>query len=59
MTDLTKAGKDAAAAVPLISFTMSINDVFLVATFIAVAAIPFTILIRKKAKRAVPAAAAA
>ena len=59
ITDLTKAGKDAAAAVPLISFTMSVNDVFLAATFIAVAAIPFTILIRKQAKRAVPAAAAA
>ncbi|MFC5649191.1 DHA2 family efflux MFS transporter permease subunit [Paenibacillus solisilvae] len=59
MTELTKEGKDAETAIPMLSFTMSVNDVFLVATFIAVAAIPFTILIRKKAKIAVAAAAAA
>ncbi|BBH19072.1 MFS transporter [Paenibacillus baekrokdamisoli] len=57
--DLTVAGKDTKETIPFLSFTMSVNDVFMVATFIAVAAIPFTILIRKKVKRAVPASVAA
>ena len=47
------------AVIQLLSFTMSVNDVFLIATFIAVAAIPFTLLIRKKRDTAKTEAVAA
>ncbi|MFC4808932.1 DHA2 family efflux MFS transporter permease subunit [Paenibacillus sp. GCM10023250] len=47
-TELTQSGGGTAQTIPLLSFTMSVNDVFLIATFIAVAAIPFTLMIRKK-----------
>lgn len=57
--DLTEAGKDTAATIPFLSFTMSVNDVFMVATIIAVASIPFIIFIRKNAKRAVSVEGAA
>ncbi|SFJ11992.1 drug resistance transporter, EmrB/QacA subfamily [Paenibacillus sp. UNC496MF] len=46
--ELTQSGEGNAQSIPLLSFTMSVNDVFLIATFIAVAAIPFTLMIRKK-----------
>ncbi|MBM7563859.1 DHA2 family efflux MFS transporter permease subunit [Paenibacillus sacheonensis] len=49
-TDLTQGGQETAQLIPLLSFTMSVNDVFLIATFIAVAAIPFTLLIRRRLK---------
>lgn len=52
---LTQGGTENPKLIPLLSFTMSVNDVFLIATIIAVAAIPFTLLIRKKLEEA-PAA---
>lgn len=58
-TDLTAGGQENANLIPLLSFTMSVNDVFLIATFIAVAAIPFTLLIRRKLKVAQTDAVAA
>ncbi|QHT62144.1 DHA2 family efflux MFS transporter permease subunit [Paenibacillus lycopersici] len=58
-TDLTQSGKESAKLIPLLSFTMSVNDVFLIATFIAVASIPFTLLIRKKVKAVQTGAVAA
>lgn len=51
-TDLTQSGQESAKTIPLLAFTMSVNDVFMVATFIAVAAIPFTLLISRKLKAA-------
>ena len=57
--DLAQAGEIRAAVIQLLSFTMSVNDVFLIATFIAVAAIPFTLLIRKKRDTAKTEAVAA
>ncbi|WP_219838045.1 DHA2 family efflux MFS transporter permease subunit [Paenibacillus sp. R14(2021)] len=59
IAELTKSGADNPKLIPLSSFTMSVNDVFLVATYIAVAAIPFTLLIRRKGKAAKAAAVAA
>ncbi|SDW96774.1 DHA2 family efflux MFS transporter permease subunit [Paenibacillus sp. CF384] len=59
VTELTTAGTESANLIPLFGFTMSVNDVFMVATYIAVAALPFTFLIRKQARRTQPAAVAA
>lgn len=58
-TDLAKAGTNDLPTIKLMSFTMSVNDVFLLATFIAVVAIPFTLLIRNKQKVVKTEAAAA
>ncbi|NBD25841.1 DHA2 family efflux MFS transporter permease subunit [Paenibacillus glycinis] len=57
--DLAQAGGNTPAVIQMLSFTMSVNDVFLIATFIAAAAIPFTLLIRKKRNTAKTEAAAA
>ncbi|QHW34090.1 DHA2 family efflux MFS transporter permease subunit [Paenibacillus rhizovicinus] len=58
-TDLTQSGQENVKLIPLLSFTMSVNDVFVIATCIAVAAIPFTLLIRKKMKAVESGAVAA
>ncbi|CAM3093675.1 DHA2 family efflux MFS transporter permease subunit [Paenibacillus lupini] len=58
-TDLTQAGQESAKTIPLFAFTLSVNDVFMIATYIAVVAIPFTLVIRKKAMRAKTVTAAA
>ncbi|RUS46250.1 DHA2 family efflux MFS transporter permease subunit [Cohnella sp. AR92] len=44
-------GSDASA--PLLAYTMSVNDVFMVATLISLVAIPFGLLVRKKRAPAV------
>ncbi|TCM91113.1 EmrB/QacA subfamily drug resistance transporter [Paenibacillus sp. BK033] len=59
VADLTQAGTENAKIIPLFAFTLSVNDVFTIATYIAVIAIPFTLIIRKQAKRSKNAAAAA
>ncbi|MBB6636816.1 DHA2 family efflux MFS transporter permease subunit [Cohnella thailandensis] len=47
---LAASGHDQATA-PLLAYTMSVNDVFLVATLIAAAALPFGLLVRKKRRQ--------
>lgn len=59
VADLTQAGQESAKTIPLFAFTLSVNDVFMVATYIAVVAIPFTLVIRKKVMRAKTVTAAA
>jgi MFS family permease len=46
--ELAKAGAGSKQTITLLAYTMSVNDVYLVATFIALAALPFTFLVRKK-----------
>jgi EmrB/QacA subfamily drug resistance transporter len=46
--ELSKAGAGSKQTITLLAYTMSVNDVYLVATFIALAALPFTFLVRKK-----------
>jgi hypothetical protein len=50
--ELAKAGAGNKATVTLLSFTMSVNDVYLLATFIALAALPFSLLVGKRSKKA-------
>jgi drug resistance transporter, EmrB/QacA subfamily len=59
VAELTQSGAENAKVIPLFAFTLSVNDVFTIATYIAVIAIPFTLVIRKQAKRAQSVSAAA
>ncbi|MCM3630635.1 multidrug efflux MFS transporter [Paenibacillus glycanilyticus] len=59
VADLTQSGAENAKVIPLFAFTLSVNDVFTIATYIAVVAIPFTLIIRKKANQAKNVTAAA
>ncbi|REE80214.1 EmrB/QacA subfamily drug resistance transporter [Paenibacillus taihuensis] len=59
VAELTQEGKESAKLIPLFSFTLSVNDVFMVATYIAVAAIPFTLIVGKRKARAVAESVAA
>jgi EmrB/QacA subfamily drug resistance transporter len=46
--DLAKAGAGSEKTITLLAYTMSVNDVYLIATFIAIAALPFTWLVKKQ-----------
>lgn len=46
-TDLAMAGQTDVAFISMMSFTMSVNDVYLIATFIAVAALPICLFVGK------------
>ncbi|QJD86999.1 DHA2 family efflux MFS transporter permease subunit [Cohnella herbarum] len=45
--DFAMAGETDKAFISMMSFTMSVNDVYLIATFIAVAALPLSLLVGK------------
>jgi EmrB/QacA subfamily drug resistance transporter len=49
--ELAKAGAGNKVTITLLSLTMSINDVYLIATFIAIAAIPFSLLVGKRSNK--------
>jgi EmrB/QacA subfamily drug resistance transporter len=57
ITDLSQAGAGSKETITLLSFTMSVNDVYLLATFIGLAALPFTFMVGKRKKQAPEAAA--
>jgi EmrB/QacA subfamily drug resistance transporter len=48
--DLISGGATSKPLIQMLSFTMSVNDVYLVATFVAVAALPFSFFIGKNNK---------
>jgi hypothetical protein len=45
--DFAMAGETDKAFISMMSFTMSVNDVYLIATFIAVAALPLSLFVGK------------
>ncbi|WP_409341645.1 MDR family MFS transporter [Paenibacillus sp. MBLB4367] len=47
-TDLVKAGTTDKATIQMLSFTMSVNDVYLLATIIALVALPISLFVRSK-----------
>jgi EmrB/QacA subfamily drug resistance transporter len=47
-TELAQAGAGSKETITLLSFTMSVNDVYLLATFIALAALPFSFIVGKR-----------
>jgi EmrB/QacA subfamily drug resistance transporter len=49
--ELAKAGAGNKVTITLLSLTMSVNDVYLVATFIALAALPFSLLVGKRSNK--------
>jgi MFS family permease len=55
--ELSKAGAGSLKTITMLSFTMSVNDVYLLATFIGLAALPFTFMVGKRKKQEPEAAA--
>jgi EmrB/QacA subfamily drug resistance transporter len=52
--DLVRAGDTDKLHLKIMAFTMSVNDVYLIATFIAIAALPITLLIRANSQKRQP-----
>jgi EmrB/QacA subfamily drug resistance transporter len=48
--DMIRSGVQSKQQIEIMSFTMSVNDVYLIATLIAVAALPFALLVNKRPK---------
>ncbi|TXK83937.1 multidrug efflux MFS transporter [Paenibacillus sp. N3.4] len=54
VTDLASGGLKDKAQIGMLSFTMSVNDVYLLATFIVLVALPLTLFVRKRKVEAAP-----
>jgi EmrB/QacA subfamily drug resistance transporter len=54
-SDFVASGVTDKLKIQMLSFTMSVNDVYLLATFIVLAALPLSLWIRKKVKEKAPA----
>jgi len=50
-TDLAQAGDTDKIHIAMMSFTMSVNDIYLIATFVAAAALPFSLGVRNLSKK--------